>query len=77
MKDKLHGVGWATDMQIGTGNFLKTADGGHTWVRTRSQGVWVPKVFLDPERDVAYGADVNGNLWFSTDGGDDWSRAVF
>ena len=77
MKDKLHGVGWATDIRIGTGNFLKTADGGHTWVRTRFQGVWVPKVFLDPERDVAYGADVNGDLWFSTDGGDDWSRAVF
>jgi hypothetical protein len=71
------GVGWAPGLQVRTGNFLKTADGGRTWVKSREQGLAVPQIILDEARGVAYAIDIGGGLWIGTEDATNWARTVF
>ena len=77
LSDKLNGVGWASGLQIGTGSFLKTADGGRTWIKSREQGVMVPQIILSKMQGVAYAVDVEGSLWVGTSSAYDWARTDF
>jgi len=77
LSDASHGVGWAAGLQIGTGNFFKTADGGRTWTQSREERTVVPEIILDKVRGIAYAIDSNGSLWMGKDDASNWERIVF